>query len=89
MTRISDWSVGEAGALRFRERVECGQVLQDVDGYYKWFPPHNGGAWEAHDLKAIGELLDGMNAPWEAEVAHNMARAQCLADEGNGESVPF
>jgi len=45
-----------------------GRALHDVDGFWKYCPPRNG--WiEAHNLRKIADLLDGLNAPYEKELA--------------------
>ncbi len=46
-----------------------GDVVRDVDGYYKWWPDSNaGGCWEDYSLMAIASVLYEMNKEWDAEV---------------------
>ena len=49
-------------------RINIGQALHDIDGFWKYRPAGDG--WiEAHNLRQIADLLDGLNAPYEKELA--------------------
>ncbi len=49
-------------------KVSAGQALHDIDGFWKYRPSCDG--WiEAHNLRQIANLLDGLNAPLEKELA--------------------
>ena len=49
-------------------KVNVGQALHDVDGFWKYRP--SGDGWiESHNLRQIADLLDGWNAPLEKELA--------------------
>ena len=43
-------------------------LLQDVDGFYYYFPKPNGGSLSPWMLRAIADELDRKNAPYEAEL---------------------
>lgn len=66
---------GDCGSLivNYENGVKLGEMLVDVDGYYKWFPErrdgYSQGYWEARVLSAIAETLDKLNAPWERKMA--------------------
>lgn len=60
--------VDKDGTLRFRNGVACGAVLQEVDGYYVWYPSAGSGFWESAHLRKIADLLDRMNAEWDAVI---------------------
>jgi len=46
-----------------------GRAVQDVDGYYYYWPNSNNGTLAAHDLRAIADALDEINKPWDVMVA--------------------
>lgn len=43
-------------------------LLQDVDGFYYYFPKPNGGSLSPWMLRAIADELDRRNAPWDAQI---------------------
>ena len=43
-------------------------LLQDVDGYYYYFPQQGGGSLSPWMLRAIADELDRLNVPYEAEL---------------------
>ena len=43
-------------------------VFKDVDGYYKWAPTGQTGAWDEPGLLMICVLLKEANRLWELEV---------------------
>jgi hypothetical protein len=48
-------------------KVNVGKALHDIDGFWKYCP--SGDGWfEAHNLRQIADLLDGLNAPYSAEI---------------------
>lgn len=48
--------------------INVGQALHDIDGFWKYHP--SGDGWiESHKLRQIADLLDGLNAPLEKELA--------------------
>ena len=51
-------------------KLNVGQVVMDVDGYWKTDTSTlRGGLMEAHHHRQIADLLDGLNAPYSAELA--------------------
>ena len=48
-------------------KVNVGQALHDIDGFWKYRP--SGAGWiESHNLRDIADLLDRLNAPYEKEL---------------------
>lgn len=54
--------------VMFHNGVDMGTLEMDVDGYYKYWPVQRAGYWDAPPLRAIAELLDHVNAEWDAQV---------------------
>lgn len=51
---------------------EVGDVFQDVDGYYKWWPaPSNGGFLDEGFLFDMANTLKGLNAEWDAIIQND------------------
>ena len=61
--------------LHYENGVLLGEVFALEDGFYHFWPLEKSwhGAWSAHALRAIADLLDAKNAPWEAEIAQHFA----------------
>jgi len=47
---------------------DIGTLEVDIDGYYKYHPILLPGYWDTAHLKNIIELLDDLNADWDAKV---------------------
>jgi hypothetical protein len=43
-------------------------IYQEVDGFYYYDPPPNGGCYPAHILRTIADKLDEMNKPWQEQI---------------------
>ena len=43
-------------------------LVQDVDGYYYFWPISNKGSFTAHNLRQIADELDRINAPWDKQI---------------------
>lgn len=54
--------------VTFHNGVDMGTLEMDVDGYYKYWPAQCAGYWDAPPLRAIADLLDHVNAEWDAKV---------------------
>lgn len=55
--------------LFYHNRVYMGDVLIDVDGYYKFWPDKNkDGYWDEESLYSTAEYLKSKNADWDREV---------------------
>jgi hypothetical protein len=55
--------------------VYLGEVFALEDGFKYFWPEAKSshGAWSAHILRAIADLLDEMNAPWIAELTEALS----------------
>ncbi len=54
-------------SIIFSNGVNLGEIVQDVDGFYKYWPKSRGGYWEAEPLRAIAALLDHLDHIEESE----------------------
>ena len=45
--------------------VLMGEAIQDVDGYFKFFPEHRGGYWDEDTLQYVLNKLKELNKPWD------------------------
>jgi len=59
--------------LYFENEVQIGDILMDVDGYWKWFSPDDsaGGYWEPYVLRDIADMVDSMNKEWDEYIAND------------------
>ena len=48
-------------------------AVQDVDGYYYWWPSLTRGSLSSGDLKMIAKLLDEANRLWDKHVQEAMS----------------
>ena len=55
-------------AVTFHNGVNLGTLEMDVDGYYKYWPVQRIGYWDVQLMQAIADLLDHVNAEWDAQV---------------------
>ena len=62
-------------AVTYYNGVNMGTLEMDVDGYYKYWPVQRAGYWEAPPIRAIADLLDHVNAEWDAKVRNDPALA--------------
>jgi hypothetical protein len=51
--------------------VKIGQILAKEDGYYDFWPELGGGYWPAYLLRAIADMLDTMNKPWDDQIKND------------------
>jgi len=58
--------------LIFYNGVYMGEVLKDDDGFYKYWPVQRAGYWDSPPLRAIADLLDHLNAEWDAQIQRNL-----------------
>jgi hypothetical protein len=63
--------VGHVDAI-YCNGVKLGELLQDVDGFYKFFPESRAGYWEEAVMRDIADALDALNSAWEFEIEHNL-----------------
>jgi hypothetical protein len=55
-------------SITFHNGVNMGTLEIDVDGYYKYWPVQRIGYWDAPSMRALADLLDHVNAEWDAQV---------------------
>lgn len=53
--------------------VCIGDILMDVDGYYKWWPKDTRGYLNEEFLFHIARYLHALNAEWDAQVQKDLA----------------
>ena len=58
----------EDSKLYYENGVYLGEILAKEDGFYDFWPELRGGYWEAHVLRAIADLLDEKNKPWQESI---------------------
>ena len=70
-------------------KVNVGQALHDIDGFWKYRP--SGDGWiESHNLRQIADLLDGLNAPFEKELAAYFdSLPREISREPQDDNLPF
>ncbi len=70
-------------------RVNIGQALHDIDGFWKYRP--SGDGWfESHNLRQIADLLDGLDAPHEKELFEYFDKLpKEISREPQDDSLPF
>jgi hypothetical protein len=68
-----------------------GHAVQEVDGTYYFLPRSTGsGLWASYTLRQIADLLDGLNAPYEKELAAYFdSLPEEISREAQGDSLPF
>ena len=45
-----------------------GELLQDIDGYFYFWPTDNNGAWASNHLRELANKLDELNKEWDKQV---------------------
>ena len=78
--KVSDYRYN----LFYCNGVQVGEILMKEDGFFDWWPEQRGGYLPSHFLRAVAEILDEMNAPYEAEL-ERFFEAQCII---GSEDVP-
>lgn len=56
--------------LVYRNGAEIGEIVKDVDGYWKYGASagRSYGLWDASNLEMIAQMLNDLNAAWDAEI---------------------
>lgn len=54
--------------LYYSNGVPMGEVLMDVDGYYKYWPITTGGYWDEGSLTYVLEYLKEKNKEWDERI---------------------
>lgn len=66
-------------AEAYKKRVlECvkDDIIQDVDGYYYFWPTANRGHHNSVGLRIIADHLDEINNPWDADIRQFFEKEQ-------------
>jgi hypothetical protein len=60
--------------IEYQNGSDCGEFLQDVDGYYYWWPPVDAdkGHWDQSVLKQLVTELEKLNEDWDTFLKHNL-----------------
>lgn len=65
----------ENNKLLYINGVCLGEVLPDVDGYYKFWPDTTrGGYWNEYILTRIAKFLKDKNRSWDRQVKRDLGR---------------
>lgn len=60
--------------LYFENGVYLGEVIADVDGYYKFWPETRGGGyWDEYLLRSVADHLKELNAAWDEQIQNDPA----------------
>ncbi len=75
-------SVNQQGMkLYWGNGVYLGDVIADVDGYYKFWPEvRGGGYWDEHILFAVGNRLKELNKECDMQVRSDFKISGCLCE---------
>lgn len=68
-------SVSKEGKVTWENGVCLGNILADVDGYYKFWPDSNNGYWDELLLDTISNKLKEMNKAWDAEIEQYFSKS--------------
>lgn len=60
--------------LFFENGIKLGEILCDVDGYYKFFPEVKSGYWDTYVLREIADHVDKLNEEWNKKVEEELDR---------------
>lgn len=62
----------EGTNLYWENGVFMGEVLRDIDGYYKWWPVSRGGYLDEGALRLIANFLRDLNKEWNVQVVQKL-----------------
>lgn len=65
---LEDTSVSGLKRVVWNNGKGIGEVIQDVDGYWKFGTNGIGGLWEAYALEILAEMMNDMNSAWDKEI---------------------
>jgi len=88
---MSDWKnfltlspVGEGvKQVYYSNGKFIGNIIQDVDGYWKYSFPNAHGLWEESHLQMIASMLTELNTDWDNEVKEYFGHGR-LEESGTG-----
>lgn len=52
----------------FENGVKIGEFIQDVDGFFKFFPELRGGYWRSYVLREVADAEDAHNEEWNKQI---------------------
>lgn len=84
---LNDREGGGGYTMFFENGVEMGEVLADVDGYYKWWPIFRGGYLDEAVLFAVAYTLQDLNEEWDKHVHEHFGDRHGEHDMEHGEPV--
>lgn len=67
--------------------VYMGDILMDVDGYYKWWPERNGGYLDEWILYSMFHTLKELNREWDKHIHDNFSSGHGEHNMEQGESL--
>ncbi len=79
-------------AIVHDNKVIVGYALLLEDGFWRFLSGNGddgGGTFEAHTLQEIADLLDGLNKPYNEELARYFASLPPLGGVESGDDTPF
>jgi hypothetical protein len=90
-TMMSDWKewltlspVGEGvQQVFYRNGKFIGNLVQDVDGYWKYSFPNGHGLWDASNFQMLADMLTELNMTWDNEI-NEYFKAERERDEQEG-----
>lgn len=82
LVRLHDVEGGYRASLG---NLHVGDIIVDVDGYYKYWPVSRGGFWDEYYLTLVLNTLKDLNAKWDKEVNDYFENAEC---ESKGQETP-
>jgi hypothetical protein len=53
--------------------VAIGTFEYGDDGYLYYWPSSKEGCWASHPMRAIADLLDHLNAPWDEQIRRDLS----------------
>lgn len=62
----------ENGKAYWENGVWIGDILMDVDGYYKWWPNNTGGYLDELFLFTMANFLSALNKPWDEQIKRDL-----------------
>jgi hypothetical protein len=70
--RVRDYGK-DVKALWLDRLIPEGHVYREVDGFFVFAPRSGFGAIEPWALRAVADYIDGLNAPWAAELKRSLS----------------
>lgn len=78
--------VGDSLHVNFGVNVWLGEIYQEVDGFYVFWPNHDrAGYWSQWMLRAISDKLAELNKAWSEEIENHFSKPRPEGLEENGD----